>query len=175
MPFKKKCKICGNEFESDSRNTVYCSDKCSKRGAKKAYRSRKMKHINAVRRGDDKEIEALITSAYKLSREVAKMCLVKKCSCKDKDHACEGELQVHHINHLIFDNRPQNLMWLCEKAHHELHNEEEDCSNIKELNAFITIRKQEEIRERNLVRQKKRRNNIISHKDDLPSEIHSTS
>lgn len=154
MPFKKKCKICGNEFESDSRNTIYCSDKCAKRGAKKAYRSRKMKHINAVRRGDDKEIEALVTLAYKLSREVAKMCLVKKCSCKDKDHVCEGELQVHHINHNPFDNRPENLQWLCEKAHHEIHSQEEDCNIIDETKAFITIRKQAEIRERNAAKQR---------------------
>jgi hypothetical protein len=108
-----------------------------------------MKHINAVRRGDDKEIDALITIAYKLSREVAKMCLHKKCMCTDSDHVCEGELQVHHINHLIWDNRPQNLQWLCEKAHREIHKQEEDVSIIEEIKAFITIRKQEEIRARN--------------------------
>ena len=65
MAFTKKCKICGATFESDSRNTVYCSDKCAKRGAKKAYRSRKMKHINAVRRGDSEERGGLSTAAYK--------------------------------------------------------------------------------------------------------------
>lgn len=153
MPFKKTCKICGTEFESDARNTIYCSDKCAKRGAKKAYRSRKMKHINAVRRGDDKEIENVITAAYKLSRDIAKLCLIKKCSCTDPDHVCEGDLHVHHINHLVWDNSPQNLQWLCEKAHHEIHNNEEDCSIIDEMKAFITIRKQEEIRERNLAKQ----------------------
>lgn len=149
MSFKKTCKICGAEFESESKNTKYCSDKCAKRGAKKAYRSRKMKHINAVRRGDDKEIENLFKMAYKLSREVAKLCLVKKCSCTDKDHICSGELHVHHINHLILDNRPQNLQWLCEKAHHEIHSKEEDCSITEEIKAFIIIRKQEETRIRN--------------------------
>jgi hypothetical protein len=118
-----------------------------------------MKHINAVKRGDDKEIEALITSAYKLSRDIAKMCLHKKCMCTDKDHVCSGELHVHHKNHIIWDNRPQNLQWLCEKAHHEIHNQEEDVSIIEEIKAFITIRKQEEIRERNLIRQKKRESN----------------
>jgi predicted nucleic acid-binding Zn ribbon protein len=159
MTYSKTCKICGKAFESDSKNAVYCSDKCAKRGAKKAYRSRKMKHINAVKRGDDKEIEALITSAYKLSRDIAKMCLHKKCMCTDKDHVCSGELHVHHKNHIIWDNRPQNLQWLCEKAHHEIHNQEEDVSIIEEIRAFITIRKQEEIRERNLIRQKKRESN----------------
>lgn len=153
MVFKKKCKICGNDFESESRNTIYCSDKCAKRGAKKVYRSRKMKHINAVKRGDDKEIEILISNAYRLSREVAKMCFIKKCACKDPNHTCEGELVVHHINHLIFDNNPANLMWLCEKAHKEIHNNEEDCSIMDEIKAYIIIRKQSEIRERNKLKQ----------------------
>lgn len=153
MSFQKICKICGTTFESDSNNTKYCSENCAKKGAKKRRRSIKMKHINAVKRGDDKEIEILIASAYKLAREVAKMCLHKKCMCTDKDHVCKGKLHVHHINHLIWDNRPQNLMWLCEKAHHEIHNQEEDCSINSEIRAFITIRKQEEIRERNLAKQ----------------------
>lgn len=159
MAYSKTCKICNKAFESDSKNAVYCSDKCAKRGAKKAYRSRKMKHINAIKRGDDKEIEALITSAYKLSRAVAKMCLHKKCARANEDHICSGELHVHHKNHLIWDNRPQNLQWLCEKAHRELHANEEDCSINDEIKAFITIRKQEEIRERNLAKQLSKKTN----------------
>lgn len=155
MSFNKKCKICEKEFESKSRNAVYCSDKCAKRGAKKAYRSRKMKHINAVKRGDDKEIQILIQQAYKLSREVAKMCLHKKCMYNDKDHICSGELHVHHIDHCVFNMNPSNLVWLCEKAHHELHATEEDCGINDEIKAFVTIRKQAEIRERNKLKQAK--------------------
>lgn len=153
MSFTKTCKICGSTFESDARNTIYCSDKCAKRGAKKAYRSRKMKHINAVRRGDDKEIENLISAAYKLSREVAKMCLIKKCSCTDKDHVCDGELHVHHKDHCVLNCHPSNLVWLCEKAHNQIHSQEEDCSIESEIKAYVTIRKQSEIRERNLKKQ----------------------
>lgn len=153
MPFIKICTICGNEFESASNNTKYCSDKCAKRGAKKAYRSRKMKHINAVKRGDDKAIKQLMTDAYRLSRGIAKLCLFKKCMYNKPDHICEGELQVHHKNHNPFDARPENLIWLCEKAHNEIHNQEEDCSIIDEIKAYITIRKQEEIRERNKLKQ----------------------
>ena len=175
MTYTKTCKICGCTFESEARNTRYCSEKCAKRGAKKAYRSRKMKHINAVRRGDEKEIENLITSARALSREVAKLCLVKKCACKDPDHVCEGSLVCHHIDHCVWNNSPQNLQWLCEKAHRELHNSEEDCSIIDETKAFIIIRKQAEIRERNLIKQKKCENDFICHTDDLPSETHSKS
>ena len=149
MAYSKTCKICGKEFESNARNTSYCSDKCAKRGAKKAYRSRKMKRINSIRNGDDKAIENVINQAYHLSREVAKLCLVKKCSCTDKDHICEGALHVHHKNHNVLDTRPENLCWLCEKAHHELHAVEEDCSINDEIKAFVVIRKQSEIRDRN--------------------------
>ncbi len=175
MIYKKICTICGNEFESDSNNAKYCSDKCAKRGAKKTYRSRKMKHINAVKRGDDKAIKQLMTNAYRLSREVAKLCLFKKCSCTDPDHICEGELHVHHTDHDPFNCHPSNLIWLCERAHNEIHNNEEDVSIVNEIKAYITIRKQEEIRERNLNRQEKRESNFTCHKDDLPSEIHSMS
>ena len=149
MAFSKTCKICGTSFESDSRNTIYCSEKCAKRGAKKAYRSRKMKHINAVRRGDDKEVESTVAAAYKLARDVAKLCLIKKCDCTYNGHVCEGELQVHHKDHNPLNNNPSNLQWLCEKAHKEIHSNEEDCSIIDEIKAFVTIRKQSEIRMRN--------------------------
>jgi hypothetical protein len=49
----------------------------------------------------------------------------------------------------VFDARPENLCWLCEKAHNELHAKEEDCSIESEIKAYVTIRKQNEIRERN--------------------------
>lgn len=154
MTFTKVCKICGTEFESESRNKTYCSDKCAKRGAKKSYRSRKMKHINAVRRGDDIEIDNLISNAYKLSREVAKLCLIKKCAFSDKeDHICDNELHVHHIDHDVFNNHPSNLIWVCEKAHNEIHAAEENNSMFDEIKAYITIRKQAEIRERNKLKQ----------------------
>lgn len=159
LAYSKNCKICDKAFESDSKNTTYCSDKCAKLGAKRARRSRKMKRINAIKRGDDKEIEALITSAYKLSRTVAKMCLHKKCMCADKDHVCSSELHVHHIDHCVFNMNPSNLVWLCEKAHHELHATEEDCSINDEIKAFITIRKQAEIRERNKSKQLSKKTN----------------
>ena len=154
MAYHKKCKICGTEFDSDSKNTIYCSSKYAKRGAKRNYRSRKMKRINAIRRGDDKEIENLITSAYKLSREIAKMCLYKGCSCEDPDHICEGELVLHHIDHNPTNMHPSNLRWLCEKAHRELHAKEENCSFFEELKAYVTIRKQKEIRKRNEAKRK---------------------
>ena len=153
MTFHKTCKICGNAFESEARNTCYCSDKCAQRAAKKAYRSRKMKHTRAVMNGDDKEVENLIVAARKLSRDVAKLCLAKVCSCRDPNHVCEGDLVIHHKDHNPLNADPSNLCWLCEKAHHELHAEEEDCSIQDEIKAYITIRKQAEIRMRNKAKQ----------------------
>lgn len=149
MAYNKTCKICGKEFESEARNTCYCSDKCAKKGAKKAYRSRKMKRINSIKNGDDKAIENVISQAYHLSREVAKLTLQKKCSYTDKDHVCEGVLHVHHIDHDPFNCHPSNLCWLCEKAHSSVHAVEEDCSINDEVKAFVVIRKQSEIRDRN--------------------------
>jgi hypothetical protein len=108
-----------------------------------------MKKYNAIKRGDDKEIELLIKQSYKLSHEVAKMCLFKKCSCKDSNHICEGQLVLHHIDHNVLNTSPDNLMWVCEKYHHEIHNNEEDCSLTEELKAYVVIRKQSEIRELN--------------------------
>jgi len=160
MSFTKTCKICGNTFESDSRNTIYCSEKCAKRGAKKAYRARKMKHVNAVRRGDEQEIENLITAARRLSRDIAQLCLHKVCSCTDKDHICEGSLVVHHKDHNPCNCDPSNLMWLCEKAHNDIHSHEEDCSVVDEMKAYITIRKQAEIRQRNKEKQMKENNSL---------------
>lgn len=149
MAYSKTCKICGTTFESDARNTCYCSDKCAKRGAKKAYRSRKMKHIRARQNGDIKEIETIVQNAYKLSREIAKMCVPKVCGCRDKDHVCSGELVCHHIDHNPLNTHPSNLVWLCEAAHVSIHNEEEDCSIYDEIKSFVVIRKQFDIRQRN--------------------------
>lgn len=156
MTFHKTCKICGNEFESESRNKSYCSDKCAKRGAKKAAKRRKMKSNFSEEHATEKSLDKLIQRAYVLSREIAIALIPQKCSCTDPNHVCDKELQVHHINHFVLDMRPQNLRWLCAKAHSELHAREEDCSNLDELKAFLTIKEQTEIRERNFERQNKK-------------------
>lgn len=153
MAYTKTCKICGKEFESDSRNTRYCSEKCSKRGAKKAYRSRKMKAINRATYASDKEINQLVQRVYKLSREIAEMFLPKECSCDDPNHICEGPLEVHHIDHCPMNLQVSNLRWLCKKAHAQLHSQEEDCDFIGELKAYRTIKEQKEIRDRNKIKQ----------------------
>lgn len=154
MTYHKTCKICGKEFDSESRNTVYCSDKCSKSGAKKAARKRKIKHANAVKNGDSKEIDSIISQARKLSRDIAELCLHKKCGCKNPDHVCEGDLVCHHKDHNPFNCDPSNLMWVCEKVHNVIHTQEEDCSVADEIKAYITIRQQAEIRQRNAEKHK---------------------
>ena len=42
----------------------------------------------------------------------------------------------------------------------EIHKQEEYCSITEEIKSFITIRKQSEIRERNLIRQKERETDL---------------
>lgn len=153
MTFTKVCKICNKEFESESRNTSYCSDKCAKRGAKKAYRRRKMKHINSPTYKDDKEIMKLVSKARAVSREIATAFLPIKCSCTDPNHECDGELQCHHIDHNPFNMHPSNLRWLCTKAHAALHAKEEDCNILEEMKAFAKIKEQAEIRARNKEKQ----------------------
>lgn len=179
MVYQKTCKICKKEFESESRNTLYCCDKCAKRGAKRAAKRRKMKSNFSKEHAAEKSLDKLVQKAYLLSREVATTLIPQKCSCTDPNHVCSGELQVHHINHFVLDTRPQNLRWLCAKAHSELHVREEDCSNLDELKAFLTIKEQEDIRSRNLAKQlqEKQSNSTMSncHKDGLPSEIRSMS
>ena len=73
--------------------------------------------------------------------------------CTDKDHVCSGELQVHHLDHDPFNCHPSNLIWVCEKAHQDIHAKEEDCSIVDEIKAYTIIRKQAEIRERNAEKQ----------------------
>lgn len=53
------------------------------------------------------------------------------------------------------------------KAHRELHNNEEDCSIIDEINAFVTIRKQAEIRERNAAK----RNESVNSDNIIDSQL----
>ena len=53
------------------------------------------------------------------------------------------------------------------KAHREIHNKEEDCSLIDEIKAFITIRKQAEIRERNAAK----RNESVNSDNIIDSQL----
>lgn len=152
MTYTKRCKICGNEFETESRNKVYCCEKCAQRAAKKAYRARQKKKQAQLVKGDDQQFESIIRQAYSLSQNVATMFLPKVCSCKDPNHVCEGELVVHHINHNVFNTQVSNLCWVCEKAHNEIHNNEDDCSIRDELNAYMVIKQQTEIRIKNAQR-----------------------
>lgn len=140
MTYKKICTICKNEFESESANTKYCSEKCAKRGAKRSYRSRKMKLIKSKTYPTEKMIAKIINKTHTLAREIAEQFKTKVCMCSDPNHECSNELIVHHIDHDCFNNHPMNLQWLCSKAHAELHASEKDCNVPKELKAYITIK-----------------------------------
>ena len=156
MAYQKTCVICGNSFESESRNTRYCCEACAAKGAKKASRRRKLKSIRSESYASDKEINQLVQRAYTLSREIATMFIPKECSCTDHGHVCEGDLECHHIDHNPFNMHPSNLRWLCKKAHAELHSREEDCDFMGELKAYKLIKEQKEIRGRNKLVQENR-------------------
>lgn len=144
MIYIKICKICKNEFETESSNQVYCSKKCRKRGAKKSYRIRKLKHIKSKDYSLDKQIAKLINKAHVLSREVGLLLLPYRCSCQDENHECAGQLELHHRDHNPFNIELSNLQWLCKKAHAEIHSQEEDCNIPNLIKAYLSIKNVEE-------------------------------
>lgn len=148
MCYLKSCKICGCEFESEARNTQYCVN-CKIKATKKSESKRKRRVQIATRTDEEKEINSVLQKAYKLSREVAELCLPKKCSCTEKGHICDGELHLHHKDHNPLNIQIDNLCWVCEKAHKSIHSNEEDCDFEKELKSYIFIKEQFDIRERN--------------------------
>ena len=147
--FTKTCKICGNEFESAARNARYCCETCAKKGAKRAYNKRKRNAARAALNDTDKEITLLIQRAYKLSHEIADAFIPKKCSCTEHNHICEGNLELHHIDHNPFNMSVNNMCWVCKKAHAQIHSDEEDVDFVTELQAYAFIKEQSDIRDRN--------------------------
>lgn len=146
MSFTKTCKICGCEFESEARNTRYCSDKCAKRAAKKAAKKRKVKKDENY--NETVELDRLICKAYALSREIAEMFVPKICACTE-EHECCDEFECHHKDHNPFNMAPSNLQWVCKNGHVAIHSSEEDVDIYSELKAYAVLKQQAEIRERN--------------------------
>lgn len=132
MSFKKICKYCGKDFESESRNTRYCCQECCDKAQevnKKKIKTRKRKRKEYDK---NKEINRALSSAYSLAHKVAELYRIpKKCSCHLKGYQdeCSGELQLHHDNGNPFDNSPQNLLWFC-NHHHAMADEEHGRINM---------------------------------------------
>lgn len=113
--YRKVCLYCRKQFSSDSRNTRFCQDNegaCQQKYSKSKRSAREEYKKNA-------EKEKVKVLAHKLAVAVLHLNGVEKkcCICG----TTEGEIEAHHINMDIFDNRLANLCWLSKKAHAEIH------------------------------------------------------
>lgn len=117
--YNKVCKYCGKEYTSVSRNQRYCSQECcdkaqvvNKKKAKKQAKKRKAYNENV-------EMNRLLSRAYSLAGAIGEH-LPKVCAHKDvPGHVCSGPMELHHRDGNPFNNSPDNLVWLCRKAHEE--------------------------------------------------------
>ena len=154
MVYLKTCKLCGCAFESEARNTRYCSEACKAKASKKTAAKRKRRIAKQELTGKAKDTDLLIQKAYKLSREVAEAFLPKVCKC-GRCHDENTELFVHHIDHNVMNMQPSNLVWLCQEAHTDIHTVEADIDLTAELNAYTVIKEQVETRARNAAKRAK--------------------
>lgn len=111
---KKKCKVCGKEFETKSNRAIYCSDKCKR---------------TAIR---EKEKPSLIKRAKDMSRDKDKIYSLYGCKCaicgwqiSDKLINHEGKTlrsygcEIHHIVPASEGGNGEldNLIMLCPNCH----------------------------------------------------------
>ena len=122
--YKKICKNpkCNKDFESESRNTRYCSTECcataqiiNKKKDKKCSKRRKRVP------GGPCFTTFTIKDLCSLSRDVADAVLQKKCqmSLRDPSHVCSGNLELHHKDANPFNISISNMEYLCRTAHEE--------------------------------------------------------
>lgn len=104
MAYKKTCRHCGKEFESEARNTKFCSEECQKRKARKIKQRRK--EYNETR-----EAQRMVAACYSLARRVAEEFVPIPEDFRGL------KIEVHHRNGNIFDNRPENLEWVTIDLH----------------------------------------------------------
>lgn len=135
--FTKKCKYCDKEFESEARNTRYCSLTCCSKAQQK---QRKIKQVRKRKRkeySENVEINRVLSAAYTLAKKVSDLFdLDRTCHCQEfyLEGDCTEDIQLHHRNFNPFDNRPENLIWLCTSHHAKLHSNSNDVNIIKVFN-----------------------------------------
>lgn len=134
MSYTKICRFCGKEFQSEARNTRYCSQDCCD---KANVKNRKIKKSRAVRNKQRKENEVenrLLTRAYSLTSFVAESFNLPSCNCE----FCKGDSEKypnenHHKNLNPLDNTPNNIIRVCNHRHKIIHNQMPDINMVKVL------------------------------------------
>lgn len=147
MKYKKTCKHCGKEFESESRGTRYCSAECCEKA--QSHNKRKAKR----RREYDKNREAniLVSTAYALAQRVAKMFSIPQDMERAKQYVmerlgqteadlpkAEGRWELHHIDLNVLNNHPRNLIWLPVSLHAFYHSKTSRVNHIDILKDYET-------------------------------------
>lgn len=139
--FKKVCLFCRKHFSSDSRNTRFCQDNegvCQQKYSKSKKAARAEYRLNADR-------ERTKVLAHKLAVAVLDLNGVpRECVITGE----KEEIEAHHKNVDIYDNRLANLCWLSKKMHAKLHSliiqrnkEQIDSDPVKCLDLLIYLEK----------------------------------
>lgn len=120
--YKKTCLYCGQPYESTVRHQRYCCKACADKAQK---RQSVVKKNRAKRRNASKENKAerlILSAAYTTCQRMADLFIppVSYMGGDPRDEK-QGPLQLHHLNMLPWDNRPENLVRLTNSEHAELH------------------------------------------------------
>ena len=141
--YNKKCRYCGKEFESESRNTRYCSTDCCDKAQTKMKKVKKQRERKRTLYHEDKDVSRLVSRAYALSQDMAEIFIPKVCA--DPDCEChklpviEVEFELHHKDCNPFHITFENMEWRCEKAHKRVHT---TLPNVNMLEVLKDIRKE---------------------------------
>lgn len=143
MDYQKKCKYCGKEYVSTSRNSRYCSEECCSnaqilRRKKNKVRKRKRKEYS-----ENREINRGLTIAYSLAHKVVELFkFPDKCMCSELgflEEECSGDLEIHHKDLNPFNNSPDNLIRLCKKHHAMLHSKLMSVNMVESYNECVDV------------------------------------
>ena len=134
--YNKICIYCGKEFQSNSRNTRYCSKECLDKAQLKRQSVTKRRRVRRKEYDKNKEVCRLLSRAYKLAKSVAEELKLPKCNCE----YCKGgstDIELHHLNLNPLDNTPSNLIYLCKKKHAIVHSMQKSVNMVEVLSLAL--------------------------------------
>lgn len=110
----KKCKICGNEFETKSNRALYCSDKCKRASIRKKEKPRLIKRQKDMSRDKDK-----IYSLYGCKCAVCGWKISEKLVIHKGKTLISYGCEIHHIVPVSEGGSGEldNLIMLCPNCH----------------------------------------------------------